>query len=76
MNGINNPADIGSRAINFEQVRRRDWLTGPACLRRAQSEWPEQLKLASAADEENKPSSVLMTHAEKTESGYSVGTTQ
>ena len=27
---INNPADIGTRATNIEELKRSDWLTGPA----------------------------------------------
>ena len=28
--GINNPADIGTRAINVDEFKRSEWLTGPA----------------------------------------------
>ena len=63
VSGINNPADIGTRAINIEELRRSEWLIGPAWLKRPQSEWPEQVNFVFASDEENIPSSVFMTQA-------------
>ena len=65
VSGINNPADIGTRAINIEELKRTDWLTGPAWLKRPESEWPEQVNLIFASDEENIPSSVFMIQAEE-----------
>ena len=65
MSGINNPADIGTRAINIEELKRSEWLTGPACLKRPESEWPEQVNLIFASDKENIPSSVFMIQAEE-----------
>ena len=44
VSGINNPADIGTRAINFEELKRREGLTGPAWLKRPESEWNGQSK--------------------------------
>ena len=41
VSGINNPADIGTRAINIEEHKRSEWLTGPAWLKRPESEWPK-----------------------------------
>ena len=38
VSGINNPADIGTRAINIEELKRSEWLTGPALLKRPESE--------------------------------------
>ena len=63
--GINNPSDIGTGAINIEELRRSELLTGPAWLKRPQSEWPVQVNLIFASDEENIPSSVFMTQAEE-----------
>ena len=37
ISGINNPADIGTRAINIEELKRSEWLTGPAWLKRPES---------------------------------------
>ena len=34
VSGINNPADSGTRAINIEELRRSEWLSGPAWLKR------------------------------------------
>ena len=65
VSGINNPADIGTRAINIEELKRSEWLTGPAWLKRPESSWPEQLNLIFATDEENLPSSVFMIQAEE-----------
>ena len=62
---INNPADIGTRAINIEELKRSEWLIGPAWLKRPESEWPEQVNLIFASDEENIPSSVFMIQAEE-----------
>ena len=65
VSGINNPADIGTRAINIEELKGSEWLTGPACLERPESEWPEQVNLIFASDVENIPSSVFMIQAEE-----------
>ena len=65
VSGIINPADIGTRAINIEELKRSEWLTGPAWLKRPESEWPEQVDLIFASDEENIPSSVFMIQAEE-----------
>ena len=65
VSGINNPADIGTRAINVEELKRSEWLTGPAKFKRPENEWPEQVNLIFASDEENIPSSVFMIQAEE-----------
>ena len=65
VSGINNPADIGTRAISIEELKRSEWLTGPAWLKRPESECPEQVNLIFASDEENIPSSVFMIQAEE-----------
>ena len=67
VSGINNPADIGTRAINIEELRRIEWLIGTAWLKRPQSDWPEQVNLVFSSDEENIPSSVFMTQADEEE---------
>ena len=67
MSGINNPAGIGTRSINIEELRRSEWLIVPAWLKRPQSEWPEQVNHVFASDEENIPSSVFMTQSDETE---------
>ena len=51
VSGINNPADIGTRAINVDELKRSEWLTGPAWLKQRENEWPEQLNLTFASDE-------------------------
>ena len=48
VSGINNPADIGTRSINIQELKRSEWLTGPAWLKRPESEWPEQVNLIFA----------------------------
>ena len=53
VSGINNPADIGTRAINVDELKRSEWLTGPAWLKQRENEWPEQLILTFASDEQN-----------------------
>ena len=50
---INNPADIGTRAINVNELKRSEWLTGPAWLKQREIEWPEQVNLTFASDEQN-----------------------
>ena len=67
MCGINNPADFGTRAINIEELKRSEWLTGQASLKRQKCEWPEQVNLIFASDEENIPSSFFMIQAEEKE---------
>ena len=53
VSGINNPADIGTQAINVDELKRSEWLTGPARLKQRENEWPEQLNLTFASDEQN-----------------------
>ena len=53
VSGINNPADIGTRAISVDELKRSEWLTGPAWLKQRENEWPEQLNLTFASDEQN-----------------------
>ena len=65
VSGINNPADIGTRAVNIEELKRSEWLTGPAWLKRPKSDWPEQVNLILASDEENIPSSVFRIQVEE-----------
>ena len=52
VSGINNPADIGTRAINVDELKRSEWLTGPAWLKQRENEWPEQLNLTFASEEQ------------------------
>ena len=65
VSGINNPAEIGTRAINIEELKRSEWLTGPAWLKRPESEWPELVNLVFASDEKNIPASVFATQTEE-----------
>ena len=65
VSGINNPASIGTRAINIEELKRSELLTGPAWLKQPEREWREQVNLIFASDEENIPSSVIMIQFEK-----------
>ena len=53
MSGINNPADIRTRAINVDELKRSKWPTGPAWLKIREDEWPEQVNLTFASDEQN-----------------------
>ena len=55
VSGINKPEDNGHKAINIEVLKRSEWLTGPALSTRPESEWPEQVNLIFASDEENIP---------------------
>ena len=45
VSGINNPANNSTRAINFEEINRIEWLTGPARLKQPEIEGSEQVKL-------------------------------
>ena len=63
--GINNPADIGTRAINIEEFKRSEWLTVPAWLKEPESKWPEHVNLIFASVEEIIPSSVFKIQAEE-----------
>ena len=65
VSGINNPEDIGTRAINIEELTRSVWLTGPAWLKWPESVWSEQVNLIFASDEENIPSSAFMIQTEE-----------
>ena len=53
VSGINNPADIGTRAINVDELNRSEWLTGPAWLMQRENEWPKQVNLTFASEEQN-----------------------
>ena len=53
VSGINNPADIRTRAINVDELRRSKWLSGPGWLGLPETEWPEQLVLLFASEEQN-----------------------
>ena len=53
MRGINNPADIGTRAINVDEIKRSECLTGPARLKQTENERTEQVNLTFASDEQN-----------------------
>ena len=53
VSGINNPADIGTRAINVDEFKRSEWLNGPAWLKQRENQWPEQMNLTFASDEQN-----------------------
>ena len=53
VSGIKNPADIGTRAINVDELKRSEWLSWPAWLKQRENEWPEQLNLTFASDEQN-----------------------
>ena len=53
VSGINNPADIGTRKITMGDLQASEWLTGPAWLKRPISDWPEQVPLIYATDEED-----------------------
>ena len=65
VSGIKNAADIGTRAINIEELKRIEWLAGPAWLKQPESEWPKQVSLIFVSDEERIPSSVFMIQAEE-----------
>ena len=69
MSGINNPAYISTRAINTEELKRSEWLIGPAWLKQPEKERPEQLNLIFASDKEKIPSSVFMIQAEEKKAG-------
>ena len=53
VSGINNPADIGTRAINVDELKRSEWLTESAWLKQRENEWPEQLNLTFVSDDQN-----------------------
>ena len=53
VSGINNPADIGTRANKVDELKRSEWLTGPAWLKQRENEWPEQVALTFASEEQN-----------------------
>ena len=53
VSGINNPAEIGTQAINVDGLKRSEWLTGPAWLKQRENKWPEQVSLTFASDEQN-----------------------
>ena len=53
MSGINNPADIGTRAIYVEELKRSECLYGPASLKQRENEWPEEVNSTLDSDEQN-----------------------
>ena len=65
VSGINNPADIGTKADYVDQRKRNDWLTGPACLKHPLNECPEQVNLEFVSDKENEETAFISTTNEK-----------
>ena len=65
VSGINNPADIGTRAINVDQLKSSEWLTGPAWVKPPDNEWPDQLNLEFASDEKNEQRALKSITKEK-----------
>ena len=53
VSGINNPADIGTRFITMEDLRQSEWLTGPAWLKESADNWPKEIPLIFAADDDS-----------------------
>ena len=53
VSGINNPADIRTQVINVDELKRSEWLTGPAWLKQRENEWPKQVNLTFASDKQN-----------------------
>ena len=62
VSGINNP--VRPTQSNIEDIKRNEWPTGPACLKRPENEWPEQLTLIFASVKVNVASSVFMIQAD------------
>ena len=60
VSGINNEADVGTRAIIIKELKRNGVLTGPAWLKRPQNEWPEQMSLTFASEEDKIPTSIFL----------------
>ena len=50
---------------SIEELKRSEWLTGTAWLKRPKSEWADQVNLIFASDEESLTSSILMIPAEE-----------
>ena len=65
VSGINNQADIGTRALNIEELKRSEWLTVPAWLKRVGKQMTTESEPNFASDEENIHSSVFMMQTEK-----------
>ena len=65
VSSMKNPADIGTRAINIEELKRSQWLNGPVWLKLPESEWQQHANLIFASDEKNIPSSVFMIQDEE-----------
>ena len=45
VSGISNTADIVTRAIKVDQLKRNERLTEPVWLKKPGSEWPEQVNI-------------------------------
>ena len=50
LGGVKNPVDIGKRAFNIEELKGRERITGPACVKRQESEWPQKVIFIFASD--------------------------
>ena len=59
VSGMNNPADIGTRLINIEELRQSEWFTGQAWLCESEENWPKEVPLALASDDDAIPLFVL-----------------
>ncbi|XP_075261712.1 uncharacterized protein LOC142353364 [Convolutriloba macropyga] len=66
VSGANNPADIGTRQINIEELWQSEWFTGPAWLRESEENWPKEIPLVLASDDDVHPS-VFVNEATESE---------
>ena len=61
VNGVENPADLGSRGVTAEQLKESKlWWEGPQWLREGKTNWPKLLCGASSVEVETERRKVIM----------------
>ena len=54
------------KVTNIEELKRNEWLIGPADLKQPESEWHEQVNIIFASYELHIPSSAFIMESEET----------
>ena len=52
VNGLKNPADIGTRGMTISELNDSDWIKGPQWLTKSPEYWPEQPAVFNTTDDE------------------------
>ena len=65
VSGISSPADIGTRTVSIEELKRGEWIIEPVWLRRTKRKLPEHVNMIFDSEDKNLTSSVLIKQGEE-----------